>query len=228
MKSKLIFIVAIVMGIITTALFFQYMKKFDQQAIMEENMVDVVAVSKTIPPNRRITSDMLQIVTVPKMSVHEHTIYEIEDAVGKYTTAQIEANEVLLKHHIQSEKEETIFVSKKVKEGYRAVSVGVNFVQSVSNLIEPEDYVDVIFSEVIKLENNQTRVDSKQLLSNVRVLAVGRRLVDSTKTEEPYVEYSSVTLELKPADAVKLVNASERGSIQLTLHTKISSSEKKQ
>ena len=35
-------------------------------------------------------------------------------------------------------------------EGYRAVTVGVNINQSVSNLIEPEDEVDVILTKVAK------------------------------------------------------------------------------
>ena len=41
------------------------------------------------------------------------------------------------------------------------------------------------------------------------------------KEDEEYVEYSSVTLELKPEDAVKLVNASEKGDLHLTIHSKI-------
>jgi pilus assembly protein CpaB len=35
---------------------------------------------------------------------------------------------------------------------------------------------------------------------------------------EPYVEYSSVTLELKQADAVKLINSAEQGNIHFVLH----------
>ncbi|MFZ5967145.1 MAG: Flp pilus assembly protein CpaB [Bacillota bacterium] len=219
MKSKIVLPLAIIMGLVTTFLFYNYMKAIDENVKQNNNMVDIVVANKEIKKNQRISSDMLSIIQVPEKGVHPNTIKTISEAEGKYTTADIAQGEALVSHRLLHEKEESLFISRKIKEGYRAVSVGVNIVQSVSNLIEPEDTVDVIFSETF--QNGQTTsVSTQTILQNVRVLAVGRRMIESTPGEE-YVEYTSVTLELNQWDAVTLVNAKERGNIQLILHSRV-------
>jgi pilus assembly protein CpaB len=221
MKSKVILLLSLVMGIVTTALFFNYMKKFDTETVMSESLVEVVVAASEIPINQTISSDMLKVAQVPEKGVHSNTVTDANEIIGKFANANITTGETLLSHHVKSAEEESTLISRKVKDGFRAVSVGVNFVQSVSNLVDPEDKVDVIFSEVIEHPDGTTTVITEQILSNVRVLAVGRKMLPTTSDQEEYVEYSSVTLELEPKDSVKLVNASERGNIQFTIHSKI-------
>lgn len=219
MRSKIILIVALIMGGITTFLFFQYMKQYDHEALINDSMVEVVVAGQPIKENEKLSNTTVKVVKVPEKGLHPNAIRNLAEINGKFATADLETGETILSHHVKTQMEENLFVSRKVKEGFRAVSVGVNIVQSVSNLIEPEDTVDVVFSETFK-EGNVTRVRTEQILSNVRVLAIGRRIVETTGKEE-YVEYSAVTLELQPNDAVKLINSSERGNIQLSLHTRV-------
>lgn len=220
MKSKLVLFLAIIMGLMTTFLFYNYMKAYDQAAIVNSNMTEVVVAKEQIKKNQKISSSMIMLAQVPSNGVHPQAIRDLSEVEGSYALADVAPKEVLLTHRLGSKSEESIFVSKKIQQGYRAVSVGLNYVQSVSNLIEPEDYVDVIFNETPPQGQNQNMVTSHILLSKARVLAVGRRMLETTAGEE-YVEYTSVTLELRPEDSIKLVNASERGSIQLILHTRI-------
>jgi pilus assembly protein CpaB len=217
MRTKIILVLAVIMGFITTVLFYNYMKKFDHEAVVSEQMAQIVSAKQAIRKNQKITADMLAMTPVPQAGVHGGTVQNSADVVGKYATAHIEPGEPILRHRIMQENEESLFVSRKIKEGYRAVSVGVNFVQSVSNLIEPEDYVDVIFSEQDPVSRE---VKTELILQKVRVLAVGRRMLEPDSGAE-YVEYNSATLELKSTDTVKLVNADERGNIQLVLHSRI-------
>jgi pilus assembly protein CpaB len=207
------------MGIITTFLFFNYMKKFDTDVAISESMVDIVVAKDKIAANTKLNASLLEVRAMPEKGLHPQSVKEISELEGLYVTSPIEMGEPILVHRVQSELEEQLFVSRKVKDGFRAVSVGVNFIQSVSTLIEPEDYVDVVFSEVIS--TNPTQVNTNIILEKARVLAVGRKLVAKTDTSEEYVEYTSVTLELKPNEAVTLINASERGNIQFTLHTRL-------
>jgi pilus assembly protein CpaB len=219
MRSKIILLLAIIMGVITTYLFFNYMKQFDTVATVNENMDNVVVAKQGIKKNQQVTSAMVQVVQVPSKGIHPQAIKSLSELEEGYATSDIVAGEPILQHRIQKESEEKLLVSRKVKKDYRAVSVGVNFVQSVSNLIDPEDYVDVVFSEKIKV-GAEEEIKTKLILSKVRVLAVGMKMVEKTP-EEVYVEYSSATLELKSADAVTLINASERGTIQLILHSRV-------
>lgn len=218
MRSKVVLLLALVMAFVTTALFFVYMKQFKTATtVATPNKVGIVVAIEQIEKNERITEDKLQIVQVEESNVQPQSVKNKEDVIGKIATALIVKDEQILSHRLVSEKEEITYVSRKLKEGYRAVSVGVNINQSVTNLIEPEDEVDVILTKTIKGVGAESKVVSEFILKKARVLAVGRKMVNPEDSEEPYVEYSSVTLELKPEDALKLVNSSQEGNIHFIL-----------
>jgi pilus assembly protein CpaB len=220
MRSKVVLLLALVMAVVTTALFFQYMKSLQTTtttAVLTKPTVEIVVAVEQIEKNERISKEKIKLVQVDEVNAHPQAIRDINDVVNTLATATIVKDEPILSHRIITDKEESTFVSRKIKDGYRAVSVGVNINQSVTNLIEPEDEVDVIFTKKVKKNGNEITV-SKMILQKVRVMAIGRKLVNSEDSEEPYVEYSSVTLELKPADALSLVRSSEEGSIHFILH----------
>ncbi|MCT4619412.1 MAG: Flp pilus assembly protein CpaB [Marinisporobacter sp.] len=220
MRSKLILFLAIIMGLITTFLFYNYTETLNKEKLANDHMETILVANQNIQKNQKLLRSMVTTRKIHQKSIPPQAITNFSEIKNQIVTTDIIKGEPILKHRLQKQSEETLFVSRKVKKGYRAVSVGVNIVQSVTNLIEPEDFVDVIFSEEIEIGNNQKTVKTELLLTKVRVLSVGRRMIESTK-EDPYVEYSSVTLELTQNDTVKLVNARERGNIHLVLHSKL-------
>lgn len=219
MRSKLILIAALLMGIVTTVLFFNYMKQYKEAPALSRNLISVVAVKQEVRENTKLSAGMLEVVQIPMESAHPSALKNPGDAVGKVTASNLAAGEVLLSNHLKIQQEEAQFVSKKVSDGYRAVSVGVNIVQSVSNLIEPGDFVDVVFTKPDKLTEERI---STVLLENVHVLSIGRRMVEA-EVDTLHVEYSQVTLELKPTDGIKVINADEDpdGIVSLMLHSRI-------
>ncbi|GGM30615.1 Flp pilus assembly protein CpaB [Paraliobacillus quinghaiensis] len=224
MRSKFAFLLAIIMGIITTILFFNYTKQLETEEVVEQETIQVVKASETIPEGQVITTDLLDLVTVTKENIHPKAVIETAEVKGKYAAAVIEQGEILLNHRVKSQQEEKVLVSRKVKPGFRAVSIGtprVQSVESVTNLIEPEDYVDIVFTEIDENEEVQT----EQIFSNIRVLAVGRKMNTPINEQSTYVEYSAVTLEVTPSDAIRLINASNRGMIHFTLHPSIKEEE---
>jgi pilus assembly protein CpaB len=220
MRTKLVLVLAIVMGMVTTVLFYQYMNRFQREAAGNETLVDVVVAAESIARDERIPSNKLAVARVPELGLHANAVRDVSLAEGKLADADIAAGEPILSHRLKDEKDEASFVSRKVAEGKRAVSVGVNFVQSVSNLIEPEDLVDVIASS----PGPDNKMSTELLFEGVRVLAVGRRMIESAEGEL-YVEYSSVTLELDRDQSVRVVNADENGNIQFTLHSRVNGAE---
>lgn len=217
MRSKIILIMALLMGLITTVLFFNYMKKLEPAEAALANMKTIVVAEQAIKKNQLLSSGMVKLKEVPAEAVHPDTLLDAAAVGGTYATADIAAGEPILSGRISTSKEESLFLSRKVREGYRAVGVSVNFIGSISNLIEPGDKVDVVYT----FENKATEeLESVILLREVPVLSIGRRMIEATE-ETPYVEYSSTALELKPEEAVKLVEADERGTISLLLHTRL-------
>ncbi|GEL77984.1 Flp pilus assembly protein CpaB [Tenuibacillus multivorans] len=240
MQSRIFFLLAILMGIITTAIFF-YTNQNNEPAPVEETPVtEVVVLTNDVSENQRLTGEDVTLKAIPKDQAHAATLSSVDDVQGKFATAGMVEGEVVLSHRLKSSKEEQRLVSRKVRDGYRAVSIDTDMVRSVTNLIEPEDYVDVIFTYQIEDEaegeGGNTEISSRLtsgisenlldasesviLLEEIRVLSVGRKMVTNPNGGD-YVEYSQVTLELPPRDVVALVNASEQGSIHLALHSRI-------
>jgi pilus assembly protein CpaB len=229
MRSRNILILALAMALITTVLFNQYLKNLDKKYKKSQNKVSVIAAKADIKKNQRVNVDMLEVKEVDSDSVYAESIKKIEELEGKYALTDIKKGEILLPFRFTDRFKENQLLTRKVREGFRAVSVEVNFVESVSNLIQPEDYVDVVFSEEIKRSGANSVINTVFILENVRVLAVGKRLseneLQSSDTKDATTnetEYVSVTLELNPSDSVKLINADERGKIKLILRSKIS------
>lgn len=225
MKSKLFFLLAIVTGLLTTFLFYQHISNIEAENVVSENTVEVVVAGQAIAANSVLMPDMLKLQRLPEASVHPNALTSMGQAVGNFTTSEIAADELLLQHRVSDKQAESQIISRKLDAEYRAVSVGVNIVQSVTNMIMPDDYVDVIFSEMIEVRNQDTGKDDKVitseiLLREVKVLAIGRKMTEYLAGEE-YQEYTAVTLQLTDLQALDLVNASERGQIQLMLHSRI-------
>jgi len=227
MRSRTLFLLAIMMGLITTLVFAYSFsakdKETDQPIVTKEVVVSVQAIEE----NTVITEEMVTLSVRPVTSVHASSLGSLEDVVGKLTTTRIEADEILLPARVQSQQEVSDMISKKITPGQRGVSIFVNLAQSVTNLIEAEDFVDIIFTkaETPTTEGSTTKPDVKSsiLYSKVRVLAIGQKMIVRDENDEP-VEYVTVTLEMSPEDTVKLVDAHEIGkyiegsSLHLTLH----------
>ncbi|GAA0182620.1 hypothetical protein SH2C18_49670 [Clostridium sediminicola] len=233
MKSRNILILALIMALITTILFNQYLKSLDDKYKKNENKISVVVPSTKINKNQKITAEMLQLKELDSESVHPQAIKNIEEIQGRYALSDMKEGEILFLDRFVDQYEEVEFVTRKIRDGYRAVSIEVNFVESVSNLIDPENFVDIIFSEPIMQDGKLVRIDTEIILEDIRVLAVGKRLKEKdTKISDlsetnganevaNNVEYVSVTLELQPNDIVKLVNCDKRGDINLILRSEI-------
>lgn len=230
MKSRMILILALIMALITTFFFSRYIKGLDEKYKENDKRVSVVVAKQPIAKNQRVTKEMLEIKDLSIDSVHPEAVKNAVDIEGSYALTDIKQGEVLFASRFTNQFKETELVTRKIREGLRAVSIEVNFVESVSNLIEPEDYVDVVFSEKLGTSGAAVQVSTQILLQNVRVLAVGTRITLSegqSSSEKVKVEvsneaeYVSVTLELKPEDTARIINADERGNLKLILRSKV-------
>ncbi len=118
------------------------------------------------------------------------------------------------------------YLSAVLSSGMRGVSVGVAAVSSAGGFVVPNDHVDVVLTT-----STQTGQRSEVILSNVRVLAIGKRLgelgesggdetASQASTKPVTFDKSTIaTLELNPAQAETLINASMRGQLTLTLRS---------
>lgn len=118
------------------------------------------------------------------------------------------------------------YMSAVLAEGMRGVSVGVSAVTSAGGFIVPNDHVDVVLTT-----QTDAGQQSEVILANVRVLAIGARLGEmgaSGGQEDPnapaptpvtFDASTIATLELNPAQAETLINASTLGQLTLALRS---------
>jgi len=230
MKSRNVLILALVMALVTTLLFNKYLKDLDGRYKKNQNKITVVAAKEPIKKNQRVTKQMLQVKEISADAVPADAVKKLEQIEGKYALTDIKEGEVLLPFRFTSQFEESEVITRKIRDGYRAVSIEANFVESVSNLIQPEDSVDIVYTETIKQGGGPSQVNTLLVLENVRVLAVGKSLnedkgngavVKDSKEKEQENQYTAVTVELKPEDAVKIINVDEKGNIKFILRSKV-------
>jgi pilus assembly protein CpaB len=218
MNAKLLLIISLVLGGITTFLFFSYMQKQAPQPVMvQENRQAVIVAMNDINENTALTVEMFEELLVPVKQIHPNAMTDLSSIEGMIAISNIAKGETVLTNHVQKIEEEEKFIARKITDGFRAVAIGANFVQTVSNLIEPEDIVDVVSTYV----DSNDEIISELIFEKVRVLAVDRRMVEHDGSAE-FFEYSSVTVELMPEDAVKVINATAKGTIHFTIHSKVS------
>lgn len=229
MKSKFILIGALLFAIVTTFLFSNYVKNLDNKYKNDKNLVNVVVLKQNIKKDQKVTSDMLEVKAYSANSILSGAIKNIKDIDGSYALVDLKAGEQLFTDRFSNQTNESEFLSRKVKEGNRAISIEANYVESVSTLIEPGDYVDVVFSEKAK----DGTINTQTILENIRVLAVGKRMEESTSAaaagaksptqgaaNTTQAEYNSITLELNPDQIKTIDNADERGNLKFVLRSK--------
>ena len=100
------------------------------------------------------------------------------------------------------------------------VTVGVDAVSGLSGLVWPGDRVDLILTQ--SQDGNDVppsrRVSGETVLHDVRVLAIDRQLIQGATSESPESQaVRTVTLEVTPADAERVVVAAKLGHLSLSV-----------
>lgn len=120
------------------------------------------------------------------------------------------------------------FLAATLIPGYRAVTIAASAEQSASGLVLPGDRVDVILVQNIDDRTPARKSVGETVISNARVVAVGHMLGPlRTKpgTTAPGIAVASsdpapaatITLEVLPTDAQRLVVAGGIGKLELAL-----------
>lgn len=104
-------------------------------------------------------------------------------------------------------------ITSRIGPGRRALTIPVDYVNAISGLLKPGDLIDLF----VTFEHEGKRMTTL-LVSAVRVLATDQKLSDSSVYEnEKEKQFSSVTLDVSPNEAVKLVSARQDGVLTAVL-----------
>lgn len=228
MKSKLILIGAILFAVATTVLFYKYINNLDNKYKSDQSLVQVVTLKQDVKKDQKITADMLEMKSYSAGSVLPGVIKNIKEIDGSYALVDLKTGEQLFADRFTNQAKEKDVLTRKIKEGNRAISITVSYVQSVSTIIAPEDYVDVISS----VKNGSQSYTTTTILENIRVLAVGERLTKESTAGNvknaaqsasggSQAKYTTITLELNPKQVEQITNAEANGDLMFDLRSSL-------
>ena len=112
------------------------------------------------------------------------------------------------------------FLAAVLGPGMRAVTVGVDAVTGLAGLVWPGDRVDLILTQTQDGSNVSPahRVSAETVLHDGRVLAIDRQLMQGATSESPEAAMArTVTLEVTPAEAVRVAVAVRLGHLSLSV-----------
>ncbi len=231
---KILFI-SILLAVFATFLVHLYVDKYIS-AVTGGKKVAVITPITDIRRGATITDGMLKIHQVPMNYVPENAIkpgYK-DYILGQKAAFNVKHGGYLLWTDIFIEKK--VILSQTLLPGERAITIHIDDVSGINGLIEPGDSVDILASfDVPGKDYSSTKSLTKVLLQDVIVLAVGDRTVshtymDDSASSKGFIQKvgreaafsgaSTVTLKLKPEEALMLTFAEEKGRIRLILRSR--------
>ena len=105
------------------------------------------------------------------------------------------------------------FLASRLAPDSRAISIKVDAESSVSGLIRPGDYVDVVSTQVIDKADLAQGTLSETVLHNVRILAINQ--------DGPANKERTVSLELAPEQVNKVTVADQLGKLSLAVRSAV-------
>lgn len=196
--------------------------------VRQEARTQILIASKDIGVGQRLSLTDVEWSDWPEGSVRPEyiTVSQNPDAIDQISGA-VARFEFFAGEPIREQKlarTDQGYLSAVLSPGMRGVSVSIAPASGAGGFIIPNDHVDV----VVTRSSNLGQI-AETILTNVKVLAIGKRLgeVGATagKDDDPdpqnqgFDNDTVATLELEPGQAETLVNAASIGQISLVLRS---------
>jgi pilus assembly protein CpaB len=180
--------------------------------------VKVVVASQELPPGEVIPRTSLRTRDYPKDSAPAGVISNIEQAAERVATMPIALDDMVLESKL-APKGVGSGIAPLIPIGMRAVCIQIaNVAAGHAGLLMPKNRVDVLFTSTDQGTDDQTGGGSTtNLLQNVEILAVDRKIYITGDNKAESSELRSVTLVVTPDQANKLDLAQNKGTLHLSL-----------
>jgi pilus assembly protein CpaB len=245
-SKKSSILIPLVLAAIGVFLVTQYLKTKEGELGLSAELVPVLVANADIPAYTKLDKTMVSMFAVPKKYLQPSALKDVSQIDKRVTLVPLLKGDQILATMV-SDREQPISLSMKIRQGFRAVSIGVDAVSGVSGLLRPGDKVDVLGTFDLT-KNSVLEKRTFTLLHNIVVLAVGKYLgteslikealksknaeelkkrLDSLRTRviRDNKRQETVTLLVEPAQAQKIVLTQQIGRLSLSLCSKVDENE---
>lgn len=246
MGTRLALILAVVMGFIAYIGMKSMVKEREQKLEEEAEPVDILAAKTRIRPNQPDGSSVLSEKNTTGITVQSHYVaagmIPYRDRAryfGKEVVRELAPDRPIFEDMLK-DTNKVALSRATVTQKFRAVTIGVDSIKGVAGLIKPGDYVDVVGTFAVddpaarsgargnnnaapasvswKGANDAGRVTKTvYILQAAYVLAIDNRTFEVDYGEARKSPYRTVTLQVTPDDALRLIDATDKGKVQLIL-----------
>ncbi len=227
----LLFILAIILGIISTWLSSSYLKSREKN-ISEElkkqmsggPTIEVLVSAKNLPLGAALGETLVK-REVPLDLVEEDTLTpkDFERIFGAKLTRPLRAGYPINTSYFV-EKSKTF--SDTVEPGMRAITIEVDEINSMAQMVKPGNRVDLMLITPDKADPEGGGIEVIMVLQNVKVMATGQSVAakeNDARSKNPMAPggnlqaYTNFTFEVTPQDAAVIALAQSAGKIRAVL-----------
>ena len=241
MQNKKALVIALGVALFGTLMVFGYISQLEKKLMADSTPMQAVVAAKAIPAGTLLDETWLKIVKIPKKYLQPGHLDKIEDAIDRVTLISVLQNaQVLGNIFLDADSG----IAAKIPSEKRAFSIPVSEATAVADLIEPQDFVDVLVTAAIgsfsEGENVTEEIITRTILQNIQVLAVNRLSSKAVRMASLGMNQSSkgnvfsardsginkregistITLSVSPEDAQKLSLAAQIGLVAVSLRSK--------
>ena len=217
-KSKWMLTIAIVLGIITALILRSYLKEMGRPGSIGKG-IRVVVAKENIPKGTFLEKSLIAFRKIPINFLPGEAVMlkDYELILGQQFKVDVKKGKPILWFHFEGDREE--FLSARIPDKKRAITIGVDELTGVGGMISPSDFVDILFTGVYSADATGTSgIVTITLLQDVPVISTGHQIFEPMITSlSRKSSYSSVTLSVTPLEAELLAFAQEHGKLCFTL-----------
>ncbi|MDD5119824.1 MAG: Flp pilus assembly protein CpaB [Candidatus Omnitrophica bacterium] len=240
-KQKLILGAGIFLAIMAAIMLQMFIKQQQQLANekaraaianLQSNQTAVLVAKQDIPQGLLIEPEMFETSIVPNKFVQPQAVTSLDRIAGMITVAPIAKGEqISLSKLVSDQRAAGGNLAGVTPSGKRAITIIADSIASLSGMVRPGDYVDVLAIIQVPAQNqdgkliNQTAV--VPLFQNVLVLAVGQNTGALAGVSGRYSEPSPssnnennlITLALGPNESNLIAFVQEQGRMRLVMRS---------
>ena len=172
-----------------------------------EPMVQMVVPVRHMARGEIVTQNDLALREIPASYAHSNAVgnENFDIAVGQHLSFDIAEGKPLLWAHLEGGLAPTF--SGSLADGMRAMTIPVDEVNAISGFLQPSDNIDLFMTYEEKVY---------PVIQNLHVLATGTKTI-TDKTGQATGIYQTITVQVSPETAKKIVLAHSVGKITATL-----------
>ena len=233
MRQKILMLAAVFFGVLAFIFTYQQIKQERSKIMNSAVRVRLIRMKTDVAEGDKLMESDIEMYEGMRFASAAANTLEIPwdrrtDVIGSPVRSMVRRGDILTwRDFKQVFTKERTGLPAQTRSGWRAVSIPVSSVTSVSGLIRPNNFVDVIGTFHFPDAKGDSSLDTvtMTILQRVKVLATGADIgyaqQNGAQSSTSVVgrSYSTVTLELTPKEVEMIIFAQQKGSLTLSLRS---------